>query len=289
MHATTLGECWLRTSAAILEHGAEAAYDGLAIRELAHMALSVASPDPEDELIARLGDPAWSQWMHENFFSPENVPELGNARSYAARLFDYEGSGRDQLAWVVERLRADPESRSATITTFEPLLDTTYIPCVSMLDFWAPAGRLELVVYAHSLDFGKKAYGNLVELARLQQLVAGELGLPLGPLDDLRQVGARLRAGVGSDGPARERLAGSGFVNPGREAEASPAAQASAASSVISGTPASAFETGQPTFAPSAAATNASSSIPGTDPRTVSAIFVIPSPGTNVTVAEVSS
>ena len=160
--------------------------------------------------------------MHENFFSPENVPELGNARSYAARLFDYEGSGRDQLAWVVERLRADPESRSATITTFEPLIDTTYIPCVSMLDFWAPAERLELVVYAHSLDFGKKAYGNLVELARLQQLVAGELGLPLGPLDDLRQVGARLRAGVGADGPARERLAGSRLRNPAGEAEASP-------------------------------------------------------------------
>ena len=51
-----------------------------------------------------------------------------------------------------------------------------------MLDFWAPAGALELVVYAHSLDFGKKAYGNLVELARLQELVARELGLPVGRL-----------------------------------------------------------------------------------------------------------
>ncbi len=51
-----------------------------------------------------------------------------------------------------------------------------------MLDFWAPAGSVELVVYAHSLDFGKKAYGNLVELARLQQLVAVELGLPIGQL-----------------------------------------------------------------------------------------------------------
>ena len=180
--ATTLGECWLRTSAAILEHGSAATYDGLAIKELAHMSLSVTGPDSEDELIARLGDPAWSQWMHDNFFSPENVPELGNARSYAARLFDYEGSGRDQLAWVVQRLRVDPASRSATITTFEQLIDTTYIPCVSMLDFWAPAGRLELVVYAHSLDFGKKAYGNLVELAHLQELVAGELGLPVGQL-----------------------------------------------------------------------------------------------------------
>jgi thymidylate synthase len=180
--ATTLGECWLRTSAAILEHGSAATYDGLTIKELAHMALTVASPDSEDELIARLGDPAWSDWMHDNFFSPENVPELGNARSYAARLFDYEGSGRDQLAWVVQRLRADPESRSATITTFEPLIDTTYIPCVSMLDFWAPTGRLELVVYAHSLDFGKKAYGNLVELARLQERVAADLELAVGRL-----------------------------------------------------------------------------------------------------------
>ena len=182
VEASTLGECWLRTSAAILDHGADTAYDGLAIKELAHLALSVTKPDPEDELIARLGDSAWSRWMHENFFSLDDVPELGNARSYAARLFDYEGSGHDQLAWVVERLRADPESRSATITTFEPLHDTTYIPCVSMLDFWAPAGRLELVVYAHSLDFGKKAYGNLVELARIQERVARDLRLPLGAL-----------------------------------------------------------------------------------------------------------
>jgi thymidylate synthase len=37
-------------------------------------------------------------------------------------------------------------------------------------------------VYAHSLDFGKKAYGNLVELARLQEHVAGELGRPVGQL-----------------------------------------------------------------------------------------------------------
>jgi len=182
VHSSTLGECWLRTSAVILEQGHDAAYDGMPTREIARITLSIDGPDPDDPLIGGLGDPAWSAWMHENFFTPENVAELGNARSYASRLFDYEGSGRDQLAWVVDRLRADPASRSATITTFEPLTDTTYIPCVSMLDFWAPAGSLELVVYAHSLDFGKKAYGNLVELARLQLMVAAALGLPVGPL-----------------------------------------------------------------------------------------------------------
>jgi hypothetical protein len=29
-------------------------------------------------------------------------------------------------------------------------------------------GSVELVVYAHSIDFGAKGYGNLVELASLQ-------------------------------------------------------------------------------------------------------------------------
>jgi thymidylate synthase len=125
--------------------------------------------------------------MHRNFSVHEEVAELGRARSYAQRLFDYAATGRDQIAWVVDRLRADPECRDATITTFEPLADTTYIPCVSMLDFWLRDGpdgnkHLEVVVYAHSLDFGKKAYGNLVELAHLQEHVAGELGAGVGRL-----------------------------------------------------------------------------------------------------------
>jgi thymidylate synthase len=53
---------------------------------------------------------------------------------------------------------------------------------VSLLDFWRADDALELVVYAHSLDFGKKAYGNLVELARLQLEVGGAIGAPMGLL-----------------------------------------------------------------------------------------------------------
>ena len=182
VESPTLGAGWLDVTRAILGQGAVASYDGQRTRELALLTLVVERPSSADETIARLGDPEWLAWMHENFFVHKDVPELGDAKSYAVRLFDYAGAGRDQLAWVVSRLRDDPESRSATITTFQPLTDTSYIPCVSMLDFWLPGGRLELVVYAHSLDFGKKAYGNLVELARLQEHVAGELAAPVGRL-----------------------------------------------------------------------------------------------------------
>ena len=176
----TLGEGWLEVSRRILEAGTDATYDGLVTKELAVVTLAVSGPDPEDELIASLADPDWLDWMRRNFTEPDDVAELGGARSYARRLRDYDG--RDQVAWVIEKLRADPETRSATITTFQPLADTTYIPCVSLLDFWIASRKLELVVYAHSLDFGKKAYGNLVELARLQHEVAAAVGVPVGPL-----------------------------------------------------------------------------------------------------------
>jgi len=182
VESPTLGEGWLAVSRAILEEGELAVYDGQRTRELALLTLVVAQPAPDDELIARLGDPQWLAWMHENFFVQKDVPELGEAKSYAVRLFNYADTGRDQIAWVVDRLRDDPECRSAAITTFQPLTDTSYVPCVSMLDFWLRDSALELVVYAHSLDFGKKAYGNLVELARLQHHVAGELGVATGAL-----------------------------------------------------------------------------------------------------------
>jgi thymidylate synthase len=182
VESPTLGEGWLRTSRAILAQGALERYDGEVTRELAHLTLIVERPSSDDPLIAELGDQEWLAWMHENFFVQKNVPELGDAKSYAVRLFNYAGAGHDQIAWVVARLHTDPACRSATVTTFQPLTDATYIPCVSLLDFWIPDGALELVVYAHSLDFGKKAYGNLVELARLQEHVAHELSLPVGRL-----------------------------------------------------------------------------------------------------------
>jgi len=180
VEAESLGEAWLGIARRILEEGASSTYDGLAILEVPHAWLEVRSPSPDDAIIAAHAEPERLAWMRANFLDHDLVPELGDARSYASRLFDYGGSGADQLGWVVERLRTDPLSRSATITTFEPLTDTSYIPCVSMLDFWIRADALELVVYAHSIDFGAKGYANLVQLADIQHGVAAELGVPVG-------------------------------------------------------------------------------------------------------------
>ena len=180
--APTIGAAWLGVARRILDEGIETRYDGLPVREISLVTLAVSRPDPDDEIIARHAEPERLAWMHANFTDRARVAALGGADSYATRLFDYEHTGRDQVAWVVDRLRRDPATRSAAITTFQPHTDASYIPCVSLLDFWLPNGSVELIAYAHSIDFGAKGYANLVELASLQQHVAGQLGHPVGRL-----------------------------------------------------------------------------------------------------------
>ena len=119
LESPTLGDGWLLAARTILEQGALATYDGQTTRELALLTLVIERPASNDPVIARLGDASWLAWMHDNFVVQKDVPELGGAQSYAARLFSYARTGRDQLAWVVERLRADRACRSATITSPE--------------------------------------------------------------------------------------------------------------------------------------------------------------------------
>ena len=182
LRSDTIGGAWLAVAGRIAAYGVPSRYDGRPVREISLVTLAVARPDPDDEIIARHAGPERLAWMHANFTDHSRVAALGDADSYATRLFDYEHSGRDQVRWAIDRLRADPASRSATITTFQPHTDTAYIPCISMLDFWLPGGAVELVVYAHSIDFGAKGYANLVELASLQRHVADALGRPAGRL-----------------------------------------------------------------------------------------------------------
>jgi thymidylate synthase len=180
--AETLGDAWLDVARLILADGAPSSFNGLPLLEVELVTLDVAKPDPDDALIARHASREWLDWMRANFTERSRVAALGDARSYASRLFDYAGTGRDQLAWVIDTLTRDPAASYATITTFEPLTDTSYIPCVSLLDFWLRSGRLELVVYAHSIDFGKKGFANLVQLASVQRHVAASLGVSVGAL-----------------------------------------------------------------------------------------------------------
>jgi thymidylate synthase len=182
IEAVTLGEAWMAIAAAILTGGVAGSWEGQPMVEVLRATIEVRSPNPDDPIIARHGDSERMAWMHGNFNDRSRVAELGDADSYATRIYDYAHTGRDQIRWVIDRLAANPSARDATITTLQPLTDTSYVPCVSLLDFWLLDGALQLVVYAHSIDFGTKGYANLVELAALQDRVAGDLAVGVGTL-----------------------------------------------------------------------------------------------------------
>ena len=182
LSTATIGEAWLTVAGTILDTGTAGRWGELPLVERLRVTLEVEAPAADDPIITRHADPERLAWMHANFTDHRRVSALGDADSYATRLYDYARSGRDQVAWVVGRLRADPFVRDATITTLQPLTDTTYVPCVSLLDFWLESGRLQLGVYAHGIDFGTKGYANLVELAAVQGAVAGSVGVAPGSL-----------------------------------------------------------------------------------------------------------
>ena len=114
--APTLGEAWLDVARLILADGAQSSFDGLPLLEVELVTLDIWRPDPDDALIARHASQDRLAWMRANFTDQSRVAELGDARSYASRLFDYAGAGRDQLAWVVDRLTRDPAASYAAIT-----------------------------------------------------------------------------------------------------------------------------------------------------------------------------
>src|SRR5579859_5877842 len=134
--AATLGEAWVGVAGRILDEGKPATYDGLPIVELAHVALDIARPDPDDPIIAAHGDPERLAWMRANFRDHARVAALGDADSYATRLYDYGRSGRDQIAWVIERLRP---------RAIDALRDDHYPPAAHRYELYPvhqPAGLL---------------------------------------------------------------------------------------------------------------------------------------------------
>jgi thymidylate synthase len=182
IEARTIGEAWTGIAAAILREGVPGDWEGTPMVEVFRAVLVVTSPSVDDPIIARHGDPERLDWMHANFTDHARVADLGDSDSYATRLYDYARAGHDQVRWVIDRISVNRSSRDATITTFQPLTDSAYVPCISLLDFWLLDGALQLDVYAHGVDFGTKGYANLVELAALQARVANELEARVGLL-----------------------------------------------------------------------------------------------------------
>lgn len=177
--ANTIGEAWIKSCDYIMKKGKNMKDGDKNLKEIIHLFVTVKKPSQSDAIVDKLGDKEMIKWMLSNFLEQKRVPELKNALSYGTRLFNY--NGKNQVEWVINKLRKKPETKAATISMLMSD-DEDYIPCVSLIDFKLRKGKLNITAMCRAIDFGKKVYANLLALNKIQEIVAEKIGVKCGEL-----------------------------------------------------------------------------------------------------------
>ncbi|BDA43329.1 Bifunctional dihydrofolate reductase-thymidylate synthase [Coccomyxa sp. Obi] len=97
---------------------------------------------------------------------------------------DYSGKGVDQLAQLIEGIRAKPHDRRHVLTAWNPaaLPDMALPPCHLFCQFFVAEGELSCQMYQRSCDLGLGVPFNIASYALLTRLIAQVCGLRAGEL-----------------------------------------------------------------------------------------------------------
>ncbi len=118
----------------------------------------------------------WDEWADES-------GELG--RIYGAQWRSWrtpDGGTVDQIAEVVERIRADPTSRRLMVSAWNPgeLGEMALPPCHVLFQFYVAEGRLSCQLYQRSADLFLGVPFNIASYALLTHMIAQVTGLGVG-------------------------------------------------------------------------------------------------------------
>src|SRR3989344_8329901 len=179
--AKTAGLAWQSALKYVSTEGHDIKDGEKDLKEVMNVFLTVESPSGSDPILEKFADQAMVDWMRKNFLSLDPV---ANWRySYGQRFTDYYGI--DQIKGIIEKLKKNPESKSATITLMDPKGDGGHIPCIVALDFKIRDGKLMTTAFFRSQDVGKKIYADIICLGEIAQKIANEVNAQNGELNIL--------------------------------------------------------------------------------------------------------
>ncbi len=118
----------------------------------------------------------WDEWSDEN-------GDLGPVYGHQWRSWPTpDGHTIDQLARVIEQLRADPDSRRHIVSAWNVAdLDAMALaPCHAFFQFYVADGRLSCQLYQRSADVFLGVPFNIASYALLTHMVAQVAGLEVG-------------------------------------------------------------------------------------------------------------
>lgn len=119
----------------------------------------------------KLREDVWNEYMHDGKF----------AYTYNERIWQ-----NDQLKKIIERLKADHDSRQLWLSIWNPMIDTdklggiSRVPCSLGYGFQFRDGKLNIHYVMRSCDFATHFINDVYLAIRLLEYVANEAELPVG-------------------------------------------------------------------------------------------------------------
>jgi thymidylate synthase len=166
-----IGQAWMGCMEKVLKKGIPCKDNDVTIKEALDIFIKIKNPLIGDKILKKFANQDNITWMENNFFRKDISTQYGY--NYQQRLFGY---GKiNQIKWVINRLRNNPQAKSATITLLKPGFDNKHVPCLVALDFKIRFNKLLLYSFFRSQDTYNKMYADALQLARLQQQVARAL------------------------------------------------------------------------------------------------------------------
>jgi thymidylate synthase len=153
------------------------------LKSIVHELIWFLAGDTNVRYLRENGVTIWDEWADAN---GDLGPVYGRQwRSWASP----DGRVIDQIAWVQDEIRRNPDSRRLVVTAWNPAdLDRMALaPCHCMFQFYVSGGRLSCQLYQRSADVFLGVPFNIASYALLTHMMAQACGL--GPGDFVHSFG----------------------------------------------------------------------------------------------------
>src|ERR671933_1692793 len=148
----------------------------LHVKSIVHELLWFIRGETNVRSLNAAGVTIWDEWADE-------AGELGPVYGRQWRAFaTADGRTIDQLAWVVEEIRRNPDSRRLLVSAWNPgdIGDMALPPCHVLFQFYVARDRLSCQLYQRSADVFLGVPFNIASYALLTHMMAQVTGLEVG-------------------------------------------------------------------------------------------------------------
>ena len=148
----------------------------LHLKSIVHELLWFLRGDTNIRYLRENGVTIWDEWADED-------GDLGPVYGWQWRSWQKPDGGTvDQIAWVLDEIRRNPDSRRLIVSAWNPAdLDRMALaPCHCLFQFYVAEGRLSCQLYQRSADVFLGVPFNIASYALLAHMMAQATGLQPG-------------------------------------------------------------------------------------------------------------